>query len=129
MFTQEESKARTILLTIFGLFLLVDLIFVLYSQEYLHGAVRIVLTFLLMFFVFKGYPWAKWLTIIICSITAIFSFFSAVYFVTINLSIAVFFLFYSFLFLGMVTYLFKNKNLNNYFLKVRGVTSSLKKDN
>ena len=120
MFTPEEAKAKKLLLTIFVLFLFLDGVMVLYTQEYLTGIVRLLLTGLLMYFVMQGHKWAKWLTIVFCGISALLVLFFAVYIASNSVSVASVLILFGFGFSSMSIYLIKNKNINKYFETVGG---------
>jgi len=112
---KEVLRAKTILLTCFAIAFAIDVFFVSIGQN-VGGGVRLLLTLLLMYFVYNGHTWAKWVFIAL----AVASGFLGVM-VSKNLSdagymgFALFLGLNAFFWLALGLFILKSENLAQYF--------------
>jgi len=117
--SKDENRSRKILLSLFLLFLILDVIVIFISKEYFSGVIRLGLTIVLMYYVISGYVWAKWVLVVCCILAFLICLVFGIYFIPVNVYIGFGILFFGFLILLFVMYLVKNKNVNQYFMAAR----------
>lgn len=117
---KSVTKAKTILLFMFGTLLILDVGLVM-VEPHIPGIVRLFLTMGLMWYVIQGYKWAKWLHIVLGLIGSMLLIGFGIYFATIFVAYGIMCVCFGILFSIVPLYIIFSKNLNIYFAAKRDI--------
>lgn len=122
--TDGMMRSKNILIFMFVIYLLLDLVIVILSQD-LPKMIRPILTFGLFYFVLSGKIWAYWINIVLFALGVLLGIAGFLYFLTQNqIAIAMVLVILILLTLPIPCFLLFNDNIKQYLAFKRKISST-----